>query len=152
MQRRGGETVPGCFGRDETDEDYCVWPTGYNASKVQSDMEDIVIPTKWDNGFCLKLYWWESLSYSSLICLLAKLSQANRCNHREQGYNWQNETFERKCKLQRSSMHGGLTKSKHSSHFRVHLSRLRWVPWDWKVLAWRRADWLWSQWTLCERM
>ena len=58
MQRKqGGETVPGCFGRDETDEDYCIWPPGYNASQVQSDIQEVVAPTKWDNGFCLKLYW-----------------------------------------------------------------------------------------------
>ena len=57
FQRKGGEPIPGCFGRDESDEDYCVWPTGYNATQVQSEIQQIQLPTKWDNGFCLKLYW-----------------------------------------------------------------------------------------------
>lgn len=58
FQRKGNETVPGCLGQDNSDEDYCVWPEGYNATEGYSEMlEENAVPNPYDSGFCLKLYW-----------------------------------------------------------------------------------------------
>ena len=78
FQRRGGEAVPGCLGDDPSDEDYCVWPDGFNFDDLEKEEASVVNtiepnPSSWvEEGFALKLYW-------------------------EEGYNWQNETIERKC-------------------------------------------------------
>jgi hypothetical protein len=69
FQRQRGDDVPGCIGQDDSSDDYCVWPNGYVNGSLPQEREDWIT-----NGLLIKLYW-------------------------EEGYNWQNETFERKCKF-----------------------------------------------------
>ncbi|CAB9505692.1 expressed unknown protein [Seminavis robusta] len=67
FQRDGGEPVPGCLGTDRGRSDYCVFPHHLEREYPELAALD---HEPFQNGFQLKLYW-------------------------EEGYKWQNETFER---------------------------------------------------------
>ena len=63
--------MPGCLGDDPRGNDYCVFPENLEEEAINE--ESLTPSSPWHNGFQLKLYW-------------------------EEGYMWQNETVERKCR------------------------------------------------------